>query len=105
MVILLKIKRRDFFNDTAFLFWCHALLRLGRSNCCIFEMKHATGMEACTEINFLFILNLVYIGIPRYYDFKFGDVTVKTIYRCPLALIRFICLRKALILPIMIYSF
>ena len=26
MVILLKIKRRDFFfNETAFLFWCHAL--------------------------------------------------------------------------------
>ena len=25
MVIPLTIKRRDFFNETAFLFWCHAL--------------------------------------------------------------------------------
>ena len=25
MVILLKIKRRNFFNETTILFWCHAL--------------------------------------------------------------------------------
>ena len=29
------------------------------SNCCIFEMKHVTGMKTCTEIYFLFIFNLV----------------------------------------------
>ena len=58
--ILLEIKRRDFFfNETAFLFWCHAQWKLGSSNCCIFEMKHDTGMETCTKIYFLFIFNLV----------------------------------------------
>ena len=50
---------RLFFNETAFLYWCHALWKLGSSNCCIFEMKHATGMETCTKIYFLFIFNLV----------------------------------------------
>ena len=29
------------------------------SNCCTFEMKHATGLETCTKIYFLFIFNLV----------------------------------------------
>ena len=48
-----------FFNETAFLFWCHALWKLGSSNCCIFEMKGATGMQTCTKICFLFIFNLV----------------------------------------------
>ena len=52
-------EERLFFNQTAFLFWCHALWKLGSSNCCIFEMKHATGMETCTKIYFLFIFNLV----------------------------------------------
>ena len=72
MVILLKIKRRDFFNETAFLFWCHALWKLGSSNCCIFEMKHAMGLKTCTKINFLIIFNLVLIRIrkPRYFDFS-----------------------------------
>ena len=57
MVILLKIKRRDFFfNETAFLFWCHALRKLGSSNCCIFEMKHATGMKICKkDVLFVYI--------------------------------------------------
>ena len=59
MAILLKIKRRDFFNKTAFLFWCHALSTLGSSNCCVFEMRHATGEETCTKIYVLFIFNLV----------------------------------------------
>ena len=57
IVILLRIKRRDVFSETAFLFWCHALWKLGSSNCCIFEMKHATVMETCIEIYFLFIFN------------------------------------------------
>ena len=52
-------EERLFFNETAFLFWCHALWKLGSSNCCIFEMKHATGMETCTKMYFLFIFNLV----------------------------------------------
>ena len=37
----------------------HALGKLGSSNCCIFEMKHASGLETCTKISFLFIFNLV----------------------------------------------
>ena len=52
-------EERLFFNETAFLFWCHALWKLGSSNCCIFEMKHASGLETCTKIYFLFIFNLV----------------------------------------------
>ena len=52
-------EERLFFNETAFLFWCHALWKLGSSNCCIFEMKHARGMKTCTKIYFLFIFNLV----------------------------------------------
>ena len=56
-------EERLFFNETAFLFWCHALWKLGSSNCCIFEMKHATGMETCRRIYFLFIFNLVYLRI------------------------------------------
>ena len=35
-------EERLFFKETAFLFWCHALWKLGSSNCCIFEMKHVT---------------------------------------------------------------
>ena len=59
MVILLKIKRRDiFFNEAVFLFCCYALWKIESSNCCIFDMKHATGMETCTKIYFLFIFNL-----------------------------------------------
>ena len=27
--------------------------------CCIFEMKHASGLETCTKNYFLFIFNLV----------------------------------------------
>ena len=35
-------EERLFFKETAFLFWCHALWKLGSSNCSIFEMKHVT---------------------------------------------------------------
>ena len=52
-------EERLFFNETAFLFWCHALWKLGSSNCCIFEMKHASGLETWTKIYFLFIFNQV----------------------------------------------
>ena len=58
-------------GETAFLFWCHSLWKLASSNCCIFEMKHVTGMETCTEIYFLFIFNLVkqeFVKV-RYFDF------------------------------------
>ena len=65
-------EERIFFNETAFLFWCHALWKLGSSNCCIFEMKHAMGLKTCKKINFLIIFNLVLIRIrkPRYFDFS-----------------------------------
>ena len=56
MVILLKIKGRDFFQRdsiSAFL----------SSNCCNFQMKHVTGMETCTQIYFLFKFNLVQIKV------------------------------------------
>ena len=36
------------------------------------RMKHATEMETCTKIYFLFIFNLVTL--------QFDDVTAKTIY-------------------------
>ena len=41
------------FNEKAFLFWCHTLWKLGRSNCCIFEMKHASGLELVQRFIFL----------------------------------------------------
>ena len=46
-------EERLFFNNIAFLFWHHALRKLGSSICCIFEMKHAMRMETCTKIYFL----------------------------------------------------
>ena len=58
-----KSRGETFFNETAFLFWCHALWKLESSNCCIFEMKHASGLETCTKIYFLFIFNLVWIRL------------------------------------------
>ena len=56
-----KSRGETLFNETAFLFWCHALWKLGSSNCCIFEMKHASGLETCTKIYFLFFFNLPWI--------------------------------------------
>ena len=50
MVRLLQIKRRDLFSTRK---------KLGSLNCRIFKMKHATGVETCTKIYFLFIFNLV----------------------------------------------
>ena len=50
MVKLLKVKRRDVFEWDIILFWCHALWKLQRSNLCIFETKHASGLETCTKI-------------------------------------------------------
>ena len=47
------------FNETAFLFSCHALRKLGSSKWCIFEMKQASGLETCTKIYFLLFFNLV----------------------------------------------
>ena len=58
-------EERLFFNETAFQFWCHSLWQLESSNCCNFEMKHATEMETCTNIHILFIFNLVYIRIRK----------------------------------------
>ena len=58
-------EERLFFNETALLFWCHALWKFGSLNCCIFEVKHATGMETCAKIFFLFVFNLVLIRIHK----------------------------------------
>ena len=58
-------EERLFFNETAFLFWCHAMWKLGSSICCIFKMKHATEMDTCTKIYFLFVFNLEYIKIRK----------------------------------------
>jgi len=60
-----------FFNETAFLFSCHAMWKLSSSNCCIFEMKHATVMETCTKIYLLFTVNLVQIRIRKFALFDF----------------------------------
>ena len=45
-------------------------------------MKHATELETCTKIYFLFIFNLVLIRIRKtsILTVPFDDVTVKTIY-------------------------
>ena len=48
-------KRRDFFSTRQH--FCFE--KLGSSNSCIFEMKHATGMETCTKIYILFKFNVV----------------------------------------------
>ena len=52
---------RLFFNDTAFLLWCmlSRTVKTRKFKCCIFELKHATWMEPCTKIFYLFIFNLV----------------------------------------------
>ena len=52
-------EERLFFNETAFLFWCRILWKLGNSNCCIIAMKHPMGLETYTKIYFLLIFNLV----------------------------------------------
>ena len=46
-------------------------------------MKHATEMETCTKIYFLFIFNLMYMRIRKklaILTLQFDEVTVKTIY-------------------------
>ena len=65
MVKLLKIKRRGFFQRVRIFILCHALWNLGRPNCCSFEMEHATGLENCTRIYFLFTFNLVLMRIRK----------------------------------------
>ena len=71
-----KSRRETFFNKTAFL-W-----KLWSSNCSIFEMKHASGLETCAKIYFFIYLqpsvrknsqNRAILTSP------FDDVTVKTI--------------------------
>ena len=55
MVILLKIKRRDFFStrQNSYFGVTHF------ENQEVLEMKHATGMETRAKIYLLFIFNLV----------------------------------------------
>ena len=52
MVILLKIKRRYFFQRDSIPVLVSRTGKFGSSNCCIFEIKHATGMKTCTKIDF-----------------------------------------------------
>ena len=44
-------------------------------------MKHDTGLETCTRIYFLFTSTLCKWEFvkPRYFDFQFDEVTVKTL--------------------------
>ena len=52
-------EERLFCNETAFLFWCHALWKFGSSNCCIFETKMLRKCKLGQRFTFLFIFNLV----------------------------------------------
>ena len=50
---------RLFLQGDSILILVSRTVKTRNSNCCIFEMKHATGLETCTKIYFLFIFNLV----------------------------------------------
>ena len=65
MVKLLKIKRRNFFQLDSI----PSLVSRTVKNCCILEMKHASGLETCTKIYFLFIVKLDKFVKPRCFDF------------------------------------
>ena len=59
MVILLKIKRRDFFQRDSIPILVSRTVKARKFKLLYFEIKHATEMESCTKIYFLFIFNLV----------------------------------------------
>ena len=69
MVILLKIKGAEFFQRDSIPILVSRTVKIGSSNCFIFEMKHVKEMETCTKIYFLFIFNLVYIRIRKTLSF------------------------------------
>ena len=63
MVILLKIKRTDFFQRDSIRILVSRTVKIRKFKLLgIFEMKHVKEMEPCTKIYFLFIFNLVYIN-------------------------------------------
>ena len=57
MVILLKIKRRDFFSTRQHSYFGVTHCEISKVQ--IAEMKHTTGLETCTKIYYLFIFTLV----------------------------------------------
>ena len=65
MVILLKIKRRDFFQRDSISILVSRTVKTWKFKLLYFEMKHVTGMETCTRISVLFIFNLVQIRIRK----------------------------------------
>ena len=71
MVLLLKIKRRDFFQrDSLLILVSRTVNTRNFKLLCFFEMKHTTGLETCAKIYFLFIFNLKYEVVKRhYFDF------------------------------------
>ena len=54
-----KSRGEGFFQRESIPILCHAQWKLGSSHCYNFKMKHATGLETCARIYFLFIFNLV----------------------------------------------
>ena len=60
-----KSRGETFFQRDSIPILVSRTVKLRSSNCCIFEMKLATGMETCSKIYFLFIFNLVSIRIRK----------------------------------------
>ena len=69
MVILLKIKRRGFFSTRQHSYFgvthCGACEDSEGQIAVFSKCRHATGMETCTKVYFLFIFNLVLIRIGK----------------------------------------
>ena len=53
-----KSREETFFNETAFLFWCHELWKLGSSNCCILIIRNETWCGAGNLYKDLFSIYL-----------------------------------------------
>ena len=68
MVVLLKIKRKDFFQRDGIPILLSRAVKTPKFKLLYVrsEKIYATGLETCTKIYFLFIFNLVK---PRYFDF------------------------------------
>ena len=54
-----KSRGETFFQRDSIPILVSRTVKTQSSNCCIFEMKHTTGMETCAKIYFLLIFNLV----------------------------------------------
>ena len=55
MVILLKIKRRDFFSARQHSYYGVTHCENSEVQIAVFEKKHATGLETCTKIFFVYL--------------------------------------------------